>query len=45
MMNDQDPQNSDNDVISVLTTPAYPAGIGVAVRNMLPGTKIATLTD
>jgi hypothetical protein len=45
MMNDQDPLNSDNDVISVVTTSAYPAGIGVAVRNMLPGVKVATLTD
>ena len=27
MMNDQDPQNSDNDVISVVTTTAYPAGV------------------
>jgi hypothetical protein len=45
MMNDQDPQNSDNDVISVLTTTAYPAGIGAAVRNMLPGAKIASLTN
>lgn len=45
MMNDQDPQNSDNNVISVVTTMAYPAGIGVAVRNMLPGAKIATLTN
>ncbi len=45
MMNDQDPQNSDNDVISVATTPAYPAGIGVAVRNMLPRVKVATLTN
>jgi len=45
MMNDQDPQNSDNDVISVLTTTAYPSGIGVAVRNMLPRAKVGTLTD
>jgi len=45
MMNDQDLQNSDNDVISVLTTMAYPAGVGVAVRNMLPRAKIATLTN
>jgi hypothetical protein len=45
MMNNQDPQNPDNDVISVLTTTAYPAGSGVAVRNMLPGAKIETLTD
>jgi hypothetical protein len=45
MMNDQDPQNPDNNVISVFTTTAYPAGIGVAVRNMLPGAKIATITN
>ena len=48
MMNDQDPQNSDNDVISVTATPgtfAAPGAIGVAVRNMLPGAKIPTLTN
>lgn len=45
MMNDQDPQNSDNDVISVFTTQAIPAGFGVAVRNMLPGAKVQTITD
>ena len=45
MVNNQDPLNLDNDVISVLTTPDYPGGIGVAVRNMLPNTKISTLTD
>ncbi len=45
MMNDHDPQNADNDVISVTTTPLYPSGIGVAVRNMLPGAKIQTLTN
>src|ERR1700693_3272303 len=45
MINDQDPQNSDNDVVSLVTTTAYPAGIGVAVRNMLPGAKIATITN
>jgi hypothetical protein len=45
MTNDQDPQNSDNDVISVVTTTAYPAGVGVAVRDMLPQVKIATLTN
>lgn len=42
MMNDQDPQNSDNDVISLVATPTT---IGVAVRDMLPGAKVATLTD
>lgn len=48
MMNDQDPQNFDNDVISVVTTPgtfAAPGAIGVAVRNMLPQVKIQTLTN
>jgi hypothetical protein len=45
MVNNQDPQNVDNDVISVLTTTAYPAGIGVAVRDMLPKAKIETLTN
>lgn len=45
MMNDQDPLNSDNDVISVVTTTAYPAGIGVAVRDMLPGATVPSLTD
>jgi hypothetical protein len=43
MMDDQDPQNLTNDVISVLTTTAYPAGIGVALRNTPPGFKIAAL--
>lgn len=43
MQDDQDPQNVTNDVISVLTTPAYPAGIGVAFRNTPPGFKIAAL--
>ena len=45
MVNDFDPQNADNDAISVVTSTAYPAGIGVAVRNMLPRAKIATLTN
>lgn len=45
MVNDQDPQNADNDTISVVTTPVYPAGTGVAVRDMLPGTKVQTLTN
>jgi hypothetical protein len=43
MMDDQDPQNITNDVISVFTTPVYPAGIGVAFRNTPPGFKIAAL--
>jgi hypothetical protein len=45
MLDDQDPQNLTNDVISVLTTTAYPAGIGVAFRNTPPGFKIAALTN
>src|SRR5436853_4898586 len=45
MMDDQDPQNMTNDVISVLTTTAYPAGIGVAIRNLPPGIKISALTE
>ncbi len=45
MHDDQDPQNPTNDVISVLTTPAYPAGIGVAYRDLPPGIKITALTD
>ncbi len=45
MMDNQDPQNLTNDVISVLTTMAYPAGIGVAIRNLPPGIKITALTD
>lgn len=45
MVNAQDPQNPDNDVISLNTGP-FPSGvIGVAVRNMLPGAKIETLTN
>jgi len=40
MMDDQDPQNLTNDVISVLTTPTT---IGVAYRNTPPGFKIAAL--
>jgi len=48
MKNAQDPQNTDNDVISVFTTAgtfSAPVAIGVAVRNMFPGAKIATLTN
>ena len=48
MTNAQDPQNSDNDVISVVTTTGTftsPGQIGVAVRNMLPNAKIETLTN
>jgi hypothetical protein len=40
MMDDQDPQNLTNDVISVFTTETT---IGVAVRNLPPGIKIAAL--
>jgi hypothetical protein len=43
MNDDQDPQNVTNDVISVVTTTDYPAGIGVAIRNTPPGFKIAAL--
>jgi hypothetical protein len=43
MNDDHDPQNLTNDVISVLTTTAYPAGIGVAFRDTPPGFKIAAL--
>jgi hypothetical protein len=45
MKDDHDPQNVTNDVISVFTTPVYPAGIGVAIRNTPPGFKIAALTN
>jgi hypothetical protein len=45
MNDDHDPQNPTNDVISVLTTTAYPAGIGVAFRDTPPGFKIAALTN
>jgi hypothetical protein len=45
MQDGQDPQNATNDVISVLTTMVYPAGIGVAFRNTPPGFKITALTD
>ncbi len=45
MKDDQDPLNTTNDVISVLTTTSYPAGIGVAFRNTPPGFKISALTN
>jgi hypothetical protein len=45
MNDDKDPLNLTNDVISVLTTAAYPAGIGVAFRDTPPGFKIAALTN
>jgi hypothetical protein len=45
MVKAQDPRNMVNDVVSVTTTTAFPAGIGLAVRNLLPGTKIDALTD
>jgi len=45
MNDDHDPQNPTNDVISVLTTTSYPAGIGVALRDTPPGFKIAALTN
>ena len=43
MMDDQDPDNPTNDVISVVTTPVFPAGTGVAIRNLPPGIKITAL--
>ena len=45
MQDDEDPQNLTNDVISVLTTPAYPAGSGDAVRDLPPGIKMSALTN
>jgi hypothetical protein len=39
MHDDQDPVNVTNDFISVLTTAAYPAGIGVAFRHLPPGSR------
>lgn len=45
MQDDKDPQNPTNDVISVLTTNQYPAGIGVAYRNLPPGIKITALEN
>jgi len=42
MVDDQDPQNLTNEVISVNVTST---NIGVAVRNLPPGIKIAALTD
>jgi hypothetical protein len=43
MMDDQDPQNVTNDVISLFSTPAFPAGVGVAFRRLPPGIKIDAL--
>jgi hypothetical protein len=47
MANAQDPQNSDNNVITLNTGPSLMKSsvIGVAVRNMVPGAKIETLTN
>ena len=42
---DQDPENVTNDVISGVTTTAYPAGAGTVVRNLPPGIKITALTN
>jgi hypothetical protein len=42
-VDDQDPENPTNDVISVETTTDYPAGTGLAVRNLPPGIKISAL--
>jgi hypothetical protein len=40
MIDDQDPHNLTNDVISVVSTEEFPAGTGVAIRNLPPGIKI-----
>jgi hypothetical protein len=45
MMDDQDPQNVTNDVISLFSTTDFPAGTGVAARNLPPGIKITALTN
>jgi hypothetical protein len=45
MNDDHDPLNATNDVISVLTTASYPAGIGVALRSTPPGFTIGALTN
>src|SRR5437773_7691898 len=45
MVDDQDPLNLTIDVVSVLTTTDYPAGIGVAIRNLPPGIKITAFSD
>lgn len=42
-MDDQDPQNPTNDVVSAFTTTAFPAGTGGAIRNLPPGIKITAL--
>ena len=43
MEDNQDPQNPTNDTISVVATTAFPAGVGVAFRNLPPGIKIPAL--
>jgi hypothetical protein len=43
MMDDDDPENPTNDTISNVTTPAIPAGFGLAFRNLPPGIKITAL--
>lgn len=43
MVNSDDPQNLTNDTIKVFTTQAFPAGIGVALRQLTPGIKITAL--
>src|SRR6266487_2982764 len=45
MVDDQDPLTLTNDVVSVLTTTDYPAGMGVAIRNLPPGIKITAFSD
>jgi len=44
-MDGQDPINPTNYVVSAVTTTAYPAGAGEAVRLLNPGIKITALTD
>jgi hypothetical protein len=43
MKDDEDPENPTNDTISDNTTPAIPAGFGLAFRNLPPGIKITAL--
>jgi hypothetical protein len=43
MVTSDDPQNLTNDTIKVFTTAEFPAGIGVALRQLPPGIKITAL--
>lgn len=45
MEEEVDPQNPTNEVIGITTTPEYPAGAGVAVRNLPPGLRITALEN